>query len=42
MAYGDLNKKNGAAAELGSNPAISKHQIRPEYGDDQADAEQGC
>ena len=26
-----------AAAELGKNP-ISKHQIQPEYGDEQADA----
>ena len=26
-----------AAAELGSNP-VSKHQIQPEYGDEQADA----
>ena len=26
-----------AAAELGRNP-VSKHQIRPEYGDEQADA----
>ena len=25
------------AAELGSNP-VSKHQIRPEYGDEQANA----
>ena len=25
------------AAELGSNP-VSKHQIQPEYGDEQADA----
>ena len=26
-----------AAAELGRNP-VSKHQIQPEYGDEQADA----
>ena len=26
-----------AATELGRNP-VSKHQIRPEYGDEQADA----
>ena len=26
-----------AAAELGKNP-VSKHQIQPEYGDEQADA----
>ena len=26
------------AAELGKNP-VSKHQIQPEYGDEQADAE---
>ena len=28
-----------AAAELGRNP-VSKHQIQPEYGDEQADAGQ--
>ena len=27
-----------AAAELGRNPVVSKHQIQPEYGDAQADA----
>ena len=27
----------GAAAEFGRNP-VSKHQIQPEYGDEQADA----
>ena len=26
-----------AAAELGKNP-VSKHQLQPEYGDEQADA----
>ena len=26
------------AAELGRNPVVSKHQIQPEYGDEQADA----
>ena len=31
MAYG------GFIAELGRNP-VSKHQIQPEYGDEQADA----
>ena len=30
-----------AAAELGRNP-VSKHQIHPEYGDEQADAGRGC
>ena len=30
-----------AAAELGRNP-VSKHQIQPEYGDEQADAGQNC
>ena len=29
------------AAELGRNP-VSKHQIQPEYGDEQADAGQDC
>ena len=32
-----LNKSMDAAAELGRNP-VSKLQIRPEYGDEQADA----
>ena len=36
-----LNKKMDAAAELGRNPA-SKHQIQPEYGDEQADAGRDC
>ena len=36
MAYGGLNIE--AAAELGRNP-VGKHQIQPEYGDEQADAE---
>ena len=31
------NKEMDAAAELGRNP-VSKHQIQPEYGDEQADA----
>ena len=30
-----------ATAELGRNP-ISKHQIQPEYGDEQADAGRDC
>ena len=30
-----------AAAELGRNPVVNKHQIRPEYGDEQADAGTG-
>ena len=30
-----------AAAELGGNP-VSKHQIQPEYGDEQADAGRHC
>ena len=29
------------AAESGSNP-VSKHQIQPEYGDEQADAGRDC
>ena len=29
------------AAELGRNP-VSKHQIQPEYGDEQADAGRDC
>ena len=30
-----------AAAELGRNP-VYKHQIQPEYGDEQADAGRDC
>ena len=30
------------AAELGRNPPVSKHQIQPEYGDEQADAGRDC
>ena len=37
MAYDKLKKKMDAAAELVRNP-VSKHQIQPEYGDEQADA----
>ena len=36
-----LNKEMDAAAELGRNP-VSKHQIQPEYGDEQADAGRDC
>ena len=35
------NKYMDAAAELGRN-SISKHQIQPEYGDEQADAGRNC
>ena len=38
MAYGGINKYIDAAAELGRNPVVSKHQIQPEYGDEQAEA----
>ena len=41
MAYGGLNKEMDAAAKLGRNP-VSKHQIQPEYGDEQADAGRDC
>ena len=37
MAYGDLNIYMDAAAKIGRNP-VSKHQVQPEYGDEQADA----
>ena len=30
-----------AAAEIGRNP-VSKHQIQPEYGDEQVDAGRDC
>ena len=36
-----LNKYMDAAAELGRNP-VSKHQIQPEYGDEQADPGRNC
>ena len=32
-----INEQMDAAAELGRNP-VSKHQIQPEYGDEQSDA----
>ena len=35
MTYGGLNEQMNAAAEIGRNP-VSKHQIHPEYGDEQA------
>ena len=42
MAYGGfLNREMDAAAELGRNP-VSKHQIQPEYGNEQADAGRDC
>ena len=41
MAYGALNKYMDAAAELGRN-SVSKHQIQPEYGDEQANAGRDC
>ena len=36
-----LNEQMDAAAELGRNP-VCKHQIQPEYGDEQADAGRDC
>ena len=39
MAYGGFIMD--AAAELGRNP-VSKHQIQPDYGDEQADAGRDC
>ena len=36
-----LNKQIDAAAELVRNP-VSKHQIQPENGDEQADAGRDC
>ena len=32
------NKYVGAATEIGRNPVVSKHQLQPEYGEEQADA----
>ena len=36
-----LSRTMDAAAELGRNP-VSKHQIQPKYGDEQADAGRDC
>ena len=36
-----LNKYVDAAAEIGRNP-VSKYQIQPGYGDEQADAGRDC
>ena len=36
-----LNIIMDAAAEIGRNP-VCKHQIQPEYGDEQADAGRDC
>ena len=41
MSYGGLNKYMDAAAKLGRNP-VSKYQVQPEYGDEQADAGRDC
>ena len=41
MAYGGLNYIKNAPAELGRNP-VSKPQIQPEYGNEQADAGRDC
>ena len=41
MSYGGLNKYMDAAAEIGRN-LVRKHQIQPEYGDEQADAGRDC
>ena len=41
MAYGGLNKEMDAAAEIRKNP-VSKHQIQPEYVDEQVDAGRDC
>ena len=41
MACGGLNEYMDPVAEIGRNP-VSKHQIQPEYGDEQADAGRDC
>ena len=41
MAHGDLKYIMDAAAKLGRNH-VSKHQIHPEYGDEQAEAGRDC
>ena len=37
-----LNQYMDAAANLGRNAVSSKHQVQPEYGDEQADAGRNC
>ena len=37
MAYGGLNEEMDAVVEIGRNP-VSKHNIQPEDGNEQADA----
>ena len=41
MVYGVFNKFMEAAAEIGRN-AVSKYQIQPEHGDEQAYEGRGC
>ena len=41
MAYGSINKNMDAAAEIRRDP-VSKHQIQPKYGDEQAEAGRDC
>ena len=41
MAYDGLNKYMAAAVELGRIP-VSKHDIQPDDGDEQADAGRDC
>ena len=41
MANSGLSKEMDAAAELGRN-FVSKHEIQPKYGNEQADAGRDC
>ena len=41
MAYDGLNKEMDIAADIG-RILVSKHQIKPEGGDEQADAGRDC
>ena len=41
MAYGGLNQYMDAAAEIGRNP-VREQQVKPEFGDEQADVGRDC
>ena len=41
MAYGGLKRKMDAVAEIGRNP-VRKHQIQPEYGNEQTGVKRDC
>ena len=41
MAYAGLSDSMDATVEIGRNP-VSKHQVQPEYGDEQAGVGRDC